>query len=249
MMRRPNNPWIEMRSSRDRPTLRLFCFPCAGGSAQQYRSLARNAPPSVEVCPIQLPGRLSRINDEPFRRCDPLARALLEAIAPELDVPFAFFGHSLGTILAFEVVRELRRRGLRPQHLVVAARIPPQAPLTRPPLHTLSQAEFLRVFQSRFQPLPPEILREPELLALIVGTMQADFEVHETYAYRPEPPLDVPITAMGGLGDDLVSKEDLAMWCKQTTAPFALHMLPGGHSFLLEDEQTFSRLLWTTLGV
>ena len=189
------------------------------------------------------------MQEAPYRTSEPLVAALVDAIAPELDVPFAFFGHSLGTIIAFEAARELRRRGFRPRQLVVAARIAPQVPLTRSPLHGLSDPDFLKAFQARFQAIPPELLREPELLAMILTTLRADFEVHETYACRPEAPLDLPVTAFGGCGDQLVSRDGLAAWREQTTSTFALHMLPGGHFFHNEDERAFLRLLWTELGV
>src|SRR5881398_82569 len=99
-----SSSWIDYLKPNPRANVRLFCFPYAGGGASIFRTWANDVPTGVEVCPVQLPGRESRLIEQPFTRLSPLVQALAQAISPYLDVPFAFFGHSMGALI--------RRNGL-----------------------------------------------------------------------------------------------------------------------------------------
>ena len=109
--------WFPSLRSRREALVRLFCFPYAGGGASVYRGWASDLPDFVEVCPVQLPGREGRFREPAFTRLGPLVEALTESLRPCLDRPFAFFGHSLGALVAFELSRRLRREGRRPVRL------------------------------------------------------------------------------------------------------------------------------------
>ena len=116
-----NSPWVIPEKRNPKTRLRLFCFLYAGGGASIFRQWSENMPEGVEVCAVQLPGRENRIAEPPFRILASLVEAMVEALAPYFDVPFAFFGHSLGAKIAFELVRELRRKkGIQPVHLFVS---------------------------------------------------------------------------------------------------------------------------------
>ena len=97
----------------DRPgpyvRLRLFCFPYAGGGAAVYRSWGGLLPREIQPCPVNLRGRGSRFTEAPLERLEAVTESLAEELAPHLDVPFAFFGHSMGALIAFELTRLLRR--------------------------------------------------------------------------------------------------------------------------------------------
>lgn len=227
-----NDRWIAYREPRPRARLRLFCFPYAGGGAAAYRGWAGVLPQEVEVCPVQLPGRESRLRDQPFDRLKPLVAALADALVPHFDLPFAFFGHSMGSLLSFELARELRRRGRpEPLHLFVSARRAPQVPSREEPIHDLPEPEFLARLRE-LNGTPEEVLQHEELMRLLTPILRADFAVNETYTYEPELPLDLGISAFGGLSDHDITKEDLAGWRDQTTGRFRLRMLPGDHFFL-----------------
>nr|MBA3949306.1 thioesterase [Acidobacteriota bacterium] len=103
--------WITCPSPRPRATLRLFCLPFAGGGASTYRLWAGSLPASIEVCPIQPPGREDRYAEPAFTSIAALSRALADELGPYLDTPFAIFGHSMGALVAFETARALRRAG------------------------------------------------------------------------------------------------------------------------------------------
>lgn len=224
--------WIVRPRPNSRAQLRLFCFPYAGGGASAFWAWPDGLPSAIEVCPIRLPGRESRLRESAFRRLPPLVRALASALEPYLDRPFAFFGHSMGALVGFELTRELcRRQGPTPVHLFAAGRRAPQIPDLRPPLHPMPEAELVRTVRERYNGLPDAVMQNADLMALALPILRADFELVETYLYDHYHPLDCPIAAFGGDREDL-SQQDLAAWQEQTCGAFAVHRLPGGHFFL-----------------
>lgn len=241
--------WIKLFEPRPDARLRLLCFPYAGGGASIYRLWPADLPATVEVRAVQLPGREGRWREEPFRRLEPLAEATTEALSGHLDRPFAFFGHSMGAILAFEVTRRLRRRGLpRPRHLFVSGRSAPRVEVRDPPIHELPREEFIDALR-RFSGTPEEVLQNRELMELVEPLLRADFSVSETYAYTPDAePLAVPLTALGGVEDPDVPPEDLSPWREETTGPFQEHLLPGGHFFLDQHRREALAIVARELG-
>jgi medium-chain acyl-[acyl-carrier-protein] hydrolase len=227
-----NDVWIK-RSGRDRQTcFRLFCFPYAGGGASFFRTWPERLPPDIEVCAVQLPGREDRFKETPFTELSALIDALAEVLYPYLDFPFAFFGHSLGALISFELTRRLRRQKAPcPGHLFVSGSRAPQLPDPDPPIHHLPDAEFIEEL-GRFNGTPKAVLDNPELMEVFLPLLRSDIRLCETYVYDHEAPLDCPISAFGGLKDEEVSREELAAWCDQTRVRFNIQMFPGDHFFL-----------------
>jgi medium-chain acyl-[acyl-carrier-protein] hydrolase len=224
--------WLTYVEPNPQARLRLFCFPYAGGSALIFREWQAHLPNTVEVCPVELPGRGTRLAESPATRLSPLVQAVAEAFYPYLDKPFAFFGHSFGALLSFELACYLRREhGLVPAHLFVSAHRAPQTPNPDPTTHTLPDHELVERLR-RLGGTPDVILREPELMELVLPIVRKDFEVCDTYVYSHELPLGCPISAFGGLKDPIVSYAELQPWAEKTSASFVLYMLPGGHLFV-----------------
>jgi medium-chain acyl-[acyl-carrier-protein] hydrolase len=236
-------PWLTNSKLNARAKLRLFCFPYAGGSSLIFRNWQGNLPPAVEVCPVQLPGRGNRLREPVFTQAQPLVRALAEGLLPHVDVPFAFFGHSMGAMLSFELARHLRREhNVEPRHLFVSGRRAPQVPSFEAPTYDLPTAEFIEALR-HLNGTPPEVLSQSELMQKMIPLLRGDFEVCDTYSYTPEPPLSCPITVFGGLQDTGVKREHLDAWREQTGAAFFLRMLPGDHFFLNKEQAVLLRLL------
>ena len=211
--------------------LRLFCFPYAGGGASIFRDWAASLPASVEVCPIQLPGRESRIQERPFHRVTALVSALSCALQPYLDKPFAFWGHSMGALIAFELARQLRRENKPgPLHLLVSGHRAPQLPDSVPPIHQLPEREFVRELRL-LNGTPETVLQHAELMQLMMPILRADFALAETYTYTVEAPLDCSISVFGGLQDERVGNNDLKPWQEQTWQDFSLRLFPGDHFY------------------
>ena len=172
------------------------------------------------------------MREAPFTRIEHLVPALAEALRPQLDKPFAFFGHSMGAMIAFELARELRRRGQTPPlHLLVAGRRAPQVPAREEDIHDLPDEEFFNKLRE-LNGTPEEVLQHTELMRLLAPVLRADFAVNETYQLLPEEPFDFGISAFGGLSDLEVTRDDLTGWQVHTRGRFKLRMLPGDHFFL-----------------
>ena len=152
-----------------------------------------------------------------YKELIPLVETLSQAIQPLLDRPYAFFGHSFGALAAFELTRDLRRRGLpQPVMLFASACGAPHIPDPQPPIHTLPNAQFLEAL-NKFNGVSPELLRQPAVMDLFLPALRADCQAFETYSYAPEPPLNCRISAFGGTNDPRFSREGLeAGQCKQT---------------------------------
>jgi medium-chain acyl-[acyl-carrier-protein] hydrolase len=210
----------------------MFCFPYAGGGASIYRGWGASLPADLEVCPVQLPGRESRLRDQPFVRCAEMVPVIAGALRPYFDLPFVFFGHSMGAMIAFELARELRRRGQAlPLHLFVSGRRPPHLPAREEPIYDLPEPEFLAKLRE-LNGTPEEVLQHEELMRLLLPLLRADFSVNETYVYSEEAPFDFGISSFGGLGDDEVTRDDVEAWRVETRGRFRMRMLPGDHFFI-----------------
>lgn len=236
-------PWLALLRRNTPARLRLFCFPYAGGNAALFRTWRNNLPATVEVCPVHLPGRGPRLSEPPFRRLTSMVEALIPALRPHMDQPFAFFGHSMGALVAFETARRIRDTyDLEPVHLFISGSNPPQTPRCRRATYDLPDEQFVKELQ-RLNGTPQAVLEHSELLQFMMSVLRADFEVVETYSYVSGPPLSCGISVFGGLGDGETSRERLTPWREHTTGSFSLSMLPGDHFFLHTSESLLFRLI------
>ncbi len=227
-----SHTWVTCRVPRPHAQLRLFCFPYAGGGSVTYYHWPRKLPDAIEVYAVKLPGRENRFTESPFTRLEPLVRTLADALLPYLDRPFAFFGHSLGGLLSFELTHALRRQHrLTPVHLCVSASRAPHLCRSGTPKHDLPTPDFIRYLR-RINGTPEKILNNNTVMQLLLPTLRADFALAETYHYSPKEPLSCPITVFAGLQDTIVSHEALRAWQQHTRNTFTLHTFPGSHFFL-----------------
>jgi surfactin synthase thioesterase subunit len=225
--------------------LRLYCLPHAGGSASVYRSWA-GLLDGVAVCPVQPPGRETRRTEPPLTRMAEVATAAADAIlADAAGSPYAVFGHSLGALAGFEVIREIRRRGgPAPVHLIVSAcGEPRQAAGDDAPAGEdgMTDTQILALVRA-LGGTPDDYLSDPRVLGFIMPVLRADLKVKVSYRYRPEQPLDVPITAIAATQDTRASSESMLGWRDQTVRRFQRATpLAGGHFALLEQPEAALR--------
>jgi len=230
------NVYLPYRVKRTRPQLRLFCFPYAGGNAAIFQKWHRAFPDSIEVCPVQYTGRGKRIREPLFTNAIPLAHDVSQALVSLLDLPFAFFGHSMGGIIAFEVAREFRREQLPlPLHLFVSSVRAPQFPNRDQIAFNMPEPQFKEELR-RLNGTPREVLENDELMNLMLPMLRADFSVAQTYPYVEEDRLSCPLTVYGGMEDPSVSLPELEGWRAQTTGTFKLEMFRGDHFYLHASE-------------
>jgi medium-chain acyl-[acyl-carrier-protein] hydrolase len=173
-----------------------------------------------------------------------MVREAARELLPYFDRPFALFGHSMGSLISFELVRLLRKEyGIKPRHLFVSGHRAPQLPRRNQTIvHKLPEQEFLDELK-RLNGTPRSVLESPELMSMMAPVLRGDFELVETYVYLEEPPLDCPIMAFGGLDDPETTEAEAAEWRTQTTSMFSLKMFPGDHFFLTDARPHVLRIL------
>ncbi|HEY3009731.1 MAG TPA: thioesterase domain-containing protein [Micromonosporaceae bacterium] len=220
--------WFATLPARSEAVAVLLCLPYAGAGASAYHGWRRAYPTEIELQPLQLPGRENRISEP--HRIDP--DEVAEAAAGRIDGRYAIYGHSMGARLGFEVIRSLRRLGAPlPVRFYVGACRPPDEtePLVR--LARLPEVEFVRRLRELGGSLA-EALEVPELRDLVLPTLRADFAWIDSYRYRAEPPLPMPIVGFAGGADAAAPPDTMAGWRRHTVAGFRLRVLPGDHFFV-----------------
>ncbi|QCB94987.1 thioesterase II family protein [Cellulomonas shaoxiangyii] len=233
--------------------LRLYCLPYAGGSGRVFADWGPDLAPRVDVVPLELPGRGSRLREEPLDRLEPVVRDVVGSVLRDRvahgPAPFAVLGYSYGAVLAFELARALEHaHGLRPEHLVVAAMRGPRWPGPVVQVAQLSPERF-RHRLARLNGTPRELLDDLGFMALMEPVLRADFAVADSYLWRDGPGVGCPVTALGGTADRSVTAAALDAWAAATTGPFRRHLLPGDHFFLRPSREGLLRTLADALRV
>nr|MBA2320881.1 thioesterase [Deltaproteobacteria bacterium] len=205
--------------------------------------------PGIQVVPLVLPGRETRLSEPAFTDMGALVRAIADALPPWLDRPWALFGFSMGSWVGFELVRELRRRDLPlPVHLFACARRAPHLPDRLGPIAGRPDDAFLAALQARYNAIPAQLLTNRELLDVFLPTLRADFALLERYVHTPDDPLPVPLSAWYGEGDRTSYRPDLAAWAMHGTSDCAVRAFSGGHFFLRDSRDAVLAAVLETLG-
>jgi surfactin synthase thioesterase subunit/uncharacterized protein YbdZ (MbtH family) len=231
---------------------RLFVFPHAGSGASSYHFLARACKDdALEVNLIQYPGREMRIREAPCEEMEAMVFSLHEDLRDLLaGLPFAFFGHSMGSLVAYELTRRLAETGgPLPQQLFLSGRQAPQCPKLNLPVDSMSDAAFLDAVGRRYNALPAELMSNPEILSLLLPSLRADFKLMARCDHRPGPPLCMGLTLINGVDDPWVDKDSIEAWQTQTQRPIQRHWLPGGHFYLPQAVTAVRQVMLRTLGL
>lgn len=225
------NPWLPVPGTAPR----LICFPFAGGGTLAFRQWSL----PVSTVPLLLPGRETRQAEPPFEDMASLATAIAGAIEPVTREPYAFYGHSMGAVVAYETARELRRRGLPlPAMLIASGSRAPHFRRNWTPPPEPSDQEFMEELR-RLEGIPSKVLDNPELLRLALPPLRADTRLYRNYVFYEEAPLDLAICAYGGAADPNVSPQHVEGWAEHGTGAFWTRIFPGGHFFIDTAREEF----------
>lgn len=231
---------------RGNASMQLVCFAYAGGGPAVFNGWADQLPDDIEVAVVQLPGRGSRLAELPHTRMHDLVDELTPVLADYLDRPFAFFGHCVGGIQAFELAHRLEREHrLHPHHLFVAGSRAPQVynerqaaidavqfGATAARSGAATEEDFIDMLKDVNFANNKALFQDAELLSLMLPVIKADYELNNGYIYQPKPPLATPITAIGGRADPYTTGEHILAWSEQSMLPLDTHFCPGDHYFM-----------------
>jgi medium-chain acyl-[acyl-carrier-protein] hydrolase len=230
--------WIIRSSEKcaNSSSLRLFCFPFAGGGASAYSSWASALSPSIEVCAVQIPGRENRIGEPIFTELPSLVDAIYEELSDWFDVPYAFFGHSMGAKIAFELAyRLVSNRRPEPRCLFFSSSRPPH--IEEPQLrHMLSDEQFMAEL-CNLSDANARIMQSQALLEMFRPILRADFTMDETYRFDADYCFKIPMVVFGGEGDVDIAPSELAAWRDCSSGVFHLQMFSGDHLFIRSCEK------------
>ncbi|MES9512003.1 thioesterase domain-containing protein [Streptomyces sp. NPDC000609] len=231
------NPWLRRVPGQGAAgRVRLVCLPYAGGGAGVYRDWLNAGPEmGVEIIAVRPPGREQRFGEAPFDDARSLAARLATVLEPYLDVPYALYGHSVGSVVGLALAHELARspRSRQPLGLFVGAGVAP-ASLRPQPEWSGSDAE-LTEWLRRTGGTPRSVLARPGLVARVLPALRADLAMAAGYRRRPGERLTVPIRGFAGAADPMASAAAMTGWGAETTGRFQLSQVPGGHFFLAES--------------
>ncbi len=237
MKKAAHNSWLHCPRPNPDARLRLFCIPYAGGSATAYYSWAELLPDEVELYAVQLPGRGGRMLEAPLRRVDEVVDGLLEAVQPLLDKPHAWFGHSMGAMLAYELAQRLQQSaGHAPVHLFVSSFRAAHLQTGNAGRHLLNDTE-LKALLRELNGTPEALLDNDELMEMLLPVIRADLQLCDMYVCERAESLRCGITAFGGESDAGVSGQDLSAWRELTEGTFTQHMFQGDHFYLQSCER------------
>ncbi len=210
--------------------VRLFCFPYAGGSPAIFTPWSDKASEYVELVFVQLPGRGARLIEPAIDNMPDIIAELMCHSDYITSKPFAFFGHSLGSRISYELAFQLLDVGLpTPQKIFASASRAPHCISTKPHLHGLPHDEFIAELRD-LNGTPKEVLENKELMELLLPLLRADFKIADTYV-AAQCALPIPIHVFHGVDDEILN-EHVTAWQELTTQPYQLTEFSGGHFFI-----------------
>jgi medium-chain acyl-[acyl-carrier-protein] hydrolase len=236
------DPWFYSPRRRFNSACRLFCFPFAGGGSGTFSDWHAYLPESVEIVCVQLPGRGSRFRETPFKNIGPLLAELSVHVPNPMEVPCAFFGHSIGALLAYELAGSLLKRVKPiPSVLFVSGMSAPQLGQKGIATMRMPDREFIE-YVKRMNGIPEEVLGNEDLLEVLLPSMRADFELTESYEYSGTQ-LECPLVVFSGSDDLEAPPGTVERWAEITTGEFHRHTMPGDHFFLNSAKESLLALV------
>jgi surfactin synthase thioesterase subunit/short-subunit dehydrogenase/acyl carrier protein len=233
--------WFPYLNGAHGASVRLFCFPYAGSGASIYRHWQELLRPAIEVVPVQLPGREDRIVEPALREMRELASSFVNALRELPPAAFALFGHSMGALICFAVMCELRRLEMHmPTRLFVSACVAPNH--EQAGVHNLPEGEFQQTLVKKFA-MPKEAVANERWWNSIQQTLRCDINLLESYKLDDAVPLNVPVTVLGGADDPVTSRQALLDWSAFTTTDFSLRLFPGDHMYIKQHESQVIEIL------
>ncbi len=245
-MIRQETAWL-IRKPTINPAIRLFCLPYAGGGTSIYHLWSSQLPATIEINAIQLPGREFHDKLVAYDNMATLLPPLAQAIAPFLQPPFAIFGHSLGGLIAYELVHYLQQNDYpQAEHLLISACQAPHLPIAPFQAHMMNDEALLSYLVDEYD-IPEQVLFHPQLMTSFLPTLRADFKLYATYQYHQKELLNIPITAFCGQSDEGVPCKLMQAWVEQTMSSFQLYEVPGTHFFIRTHRDTLLKQLQQVL--
>ncbi|MFL1430753.1 MULTISPECIES: thioesterase II family protein [unclassified Nocardiopsis] len=236
-------PWLRRFHAGPGARLTVVLFPHAGGTANFYREWSAHLPEEYALVVVQYPGRETRFGEPLPERLEDLAEGAAAALEGHLTGPYALFGHSMGSLVAYETARRLAGGPLGPPvRLFASARRAPGLEGSPSGIHLLDDDALVAVIE-KLGGTPPGLLDDPDLRSLVLPAVRGDYRLIDAYRPAAPEPLDVPVTALAGADDPSVTPAEVDRWGGFTTRGHVLEVLPGDHFFPVRRRNEVLRIL------
>jgi len=243
----PSSQWFVRLRAKTDPRVRLVCFTSAGAGASSYGRWPDHLPADVETWAVQLPGRETRRREAPLTDLMEIANEINDRIEPLFDVPVAFFGHSMGALVAFEVARRVQANGRAIVGLFVSGRAAPDLRQGPEGLDKLSDNEFIDAMDREYGGVPSLLREDDEFRELYLPPLRADATAVWAYHFATGPVLECPIRVASGTDDLSVSRAALDAWAAFTLSDSRVTMFPGAHFYVNTARTALTRYVATEL--
>ena len=237
-----NSPWFPYLKESINPRVRLLCFHHSGAGASIFRNWLTLFPSSIEIVPVQLPGRESRFNEPFISNINMLVDTLLPLILDFRDAPIALFGHSLGGMLAYIIASKLEEHNFKPSYLFISACLPPVEVKKRKALSELDDVKFLRLIES-YNGLPAAITQNKDMLKLLLPRLRSDFKLFESSAEMIIKKISTPTCVCYGAKDNIVPKNKVKGWDNYMVSPCEYEIFKGNHFFYQNTPEQVSETI------
>ena len=226
--------------------INLLCLPFSGGSKYSFSALFNNTSGVYKPVVLELPGRGKRTPESLLYTIAEAENDLFQQALPFINTPYAVYGHSLGGLLAYILIKRIQKSGLKnPLHLFVTGATAPSVPYKKN-YHLLGKKEFIEKIKS-LKGMPAEIMENEEIMNYFEPIIRADFTLLETYRYEPSLPFHVPVTAFFGDEEDMQA-EEVEPWRTETTAAVEIDKMAGGHFFIYDHAARIQQIIEKKIG-
>lgn len=227
--------------------MKLFCLPYAGGGATPFRVLKDKLSARIVVVPMCLPGREYRFAEPLVDELEVLLPLLVRDYLREERGPYALYGHSMGALIGFELIRYLSKHKLPlPLHFFAAARGAPALSGEYEHFSGLDDADFITRIEA-FGGIPEKIVQNREIMSMVLPILRSDFRLLDRYQYLDNEPLPVPITSLRGESDATVRDAWMRAWQYETVCVYRHHTIPGNHFFINDPQSLVFDIIADTL--
>ena len=243
-----DSSWIIFPKPNPAAKMRLFCFPYAGGGTSLYRPWAERLSDDIELGIIILPGREHRITEPLVNELTTIVSKIESNILSFLDKPFAFLGHSIGSLISFELMEVLNKNyNKKPDYYFVSAYAAPHIKNRKLRMSELGDDELINTLKN-YNGTPPQVLENPLILEYLLPIVRADFSIYDNYKYVERETLNCPLSVFMGKEDD-IEENALQAWRNYTDKEFELHKFNGGHFYINDYTEEVIEIIHKSLNL